>query len=255
VTAPDAQQARRERAPDATLAAAIDTAHAAAVDAAGADSVGAHLGVRGDDERVATHAFATTLPGYRGWYWAVSVTRAPRSRTVTVAEVVLLPGDDALLAPRWVPWEERIRPGDLTPGDVVPAPAEDDPRLVPGYLHSDDPAVEDVAFELGLGRERVMSREGRLDAAHRWNGGDHGPRAAMARHAPGHCGTCGFYLPLAGSLRAAFGVCGNEITDTDGQVVSAAFGCGAHSQAHVEPVPLGEAAEVVYDDGDEILPD
>lgn len=254
MTTPDAQQSRRERVPDAALAAAVGLAHDAAVDVAGADAVGEHLGVRSESERVATHAFAAELAGYRGWYWAVTVARAPRSRTVTVSEVVLLPGADALLAPLWVPWEERIRPGDLTPGDVVPPPAEDDPRLVPGYVHSDDPAVEDVAFELGLGRERVMSRDGRLDAAHRWNGGEHGPRTAMARHAPAHCGTCGFYLPLAGSLRAAFGVCGNDITNTDGQVVSAAYGCGAHSQAQVEPVPLGETAEIVYDDGDEILP-
>jgi hypothetical protein len=255
VTTPDAPQAGRTRAADAALAAAVDIAHAAAVDAAGADTVGEHLAVRGEGERLLTHAFAATLPGYRGWYWAVTLARAPRSRTITVDEVVLLPGDDALLAPQWVPWDERIRPGDLAPGDLVPPPAADDSRLVPGYLLSDDPAVEEVAFELGLGRERVMSREGRLDAAHRWNTGDHGPRTAMARHAPAHCGTCGFYLPLAGSLRAAFGVCGNEITDTDGQVVSAAYGCGAHSQAQVEPAALAEAAEVVYDDGDEILPD
>jgi hypothetical protein len=76
----------------------------------------------------------------------------------------------------------------------------------------------------------------------------------MARHAPGHCGTCGFYLPLAGSLRAAFGVCGNEITDSDGEVVSVEYGCGAHSQATVHPGSLAETTDVVYDDGDEILP-
>ena len=110
-----------------------------------------------------------------------------------------------------------------------------------------------MAFELGLGRERVLSREGRLDAADRWHDGDRGPDTAMARQAPAHCGTCGFFLPLAGSLRAGFGVCGNEVTDTDGQVVSVEYGCGAHSQAVVEAAPLGDAAEVVYDDGDEII--
>jgi hypothetical protein len=255
VTTPEAPQSSRERAVDTTLAAAVDVARAAVLAVTDAAAVGEHLGVRAEQERVATHAFAAEVPGYHGWYWAVTVARVSRSRTVTVDEVVLLPGGDALLAPVWVPWEERIRPGDLGPGDVVPPPAADDPRLVPGYLHSDDPAVEEVAFELGLGRERVMSREGRLDAAHRWQSGDHGPRTAMARHAPAHCGSCGFYLPLAGSLRAAFGVCGNEITDTDGQVVSVEFGCGAHSQVALHPVSLAEAAEIVYDDGDVILPD
>jgi hypothetical protein len=148
-----------------------------------------------------------------------------------------------------------VRPGDLGPGDLVPPPPADDPRLVPGYLLSDDPAVEAVAFELGLGRERVLSRDGRLLAAERWQEGDAGPHTAMARHAPAHCGTCGFYLPLAGSLGAGFGVCANEITDTDARVVSVEFGCGAHSQVAVVLTPLAEAAEVVYDDGERIEAD
>jgi Protein of unknown function (DUF3027) len=253
VTSPERPAAAVQHAADAVLAAAVEQARQAAL-ALGGDSVGEHLGVRGEEDRVATHAFAATLPGYGGWYWAVTVTRAPRSRTVTVDEVVLLPGADALLAPKWVPWEERVRPGDLSPGDLLPPPAPDDPRLVPGYLLSDDPAVEAVAFELGLGRSRVMSREGRLDAAQRWYAGDHGPRTSMARHAPGRCGTCGFYLSLAGSLSAGFGVCGNEVTEADGRVVSVEYGCGAHSEAQVELTPLGDVGEIVYDDGDEIVP-
>ncbi|MBN9620838.1 MAG: DUF3027 domain-containing protein, partial [Actinobacteria bacterium] len=151
---------------DATLAAAVELAREAAV-AAGGPSVGDHLGVRAEGDRVATHAFAADLPGYVGWYWAVTVARASRARVATVDEVVLLPGDGALLAPSWVPWQERVRPGDLSPGDLLPPPAPDDPRLAPGYLLSDDPAVEAVAFELGQGRERVLSREGRELAAER----------------------------------------------------------------------------------------
>jgi hypothetical protein len=77
----------------------------------------------------------------------------------------------------------------------------------------------------------------------------------MARNAPAHCGTCGFYLPLAGSLQAAFGVCGNEITDSDGQVVSVEYGCGAHSQVAVEVSAMAEPADLVYDDGEEISAD
>lgn len=232
---------------DAVLAAAVDIARAAAEDVA-PGMVGEHLGVRSETERVVTHAFASTLPGYRGWHWTVSLARAPRSRVVTVDEVVLLPGDDALLAPAWVPWEERVRPGDLSPGDLLPPPPGD-PRLVPGYLQSDDPAVEAVAFELGLGREQVMSREGRLEAAERWYTGQHGPDTPMARQAPARCGTCGFFLPLAGSLQAGFGVCGNEFTEADGAVVSVEYGCGAHSQTAVSASHEAPAAEVVYDDG------
>jgi hypothetical protein len=203
----------------------------------------------GQAPRIVTHAFAATLPGYTGWYWAVTLARAPRMKSATVDEVVLLPGADALLAPPWVPWQERLRPGDLSPGDLLP-PVTDDPRLVPAYIDSSDPAVEDVAFELGLGRARVMSREGRIDAAERWYDGDGGPESSMARQAPAHCGTCGFLLPLAGSLRAGFGVCGNEMTATDGRVVSVEFGCGAHSEAAVVVPSLAERTGEVYDDGD-----
>jgi hypothetical protein len=238
---------------DPVLAAAVDLARDAAL-AVGGDSVGDHLGVTAEEERIATHAFAATLPGYTGWYWAVTVARAPRAKVATVDEVVLLPGADALLAPAWVPWQERLRPGDLSPGDLLP-PVEDDPRLVPSYVDSGDPAVEAVAFELGLGRAHVMSRDGRLDTAERWYTGDSGPDTPMARQAPAHCGTCGFLLPLDGSLKAGFGVCGNEMTDTDGRVVSVEYGCGAHSEVVVVAPSLAEPSGVVFDDGPDLSGD
>jgi hypothetical protein len=237
-------------APDAVLAAAVELARSAAIEV-GDDSVGEHLGVQADADRIVTHTFTTTLPGYVGWHWAVTLVRAPRAKVATVDEVVLLPGEGALLAPEWVPWNERLRPGDLSPGDLLPADPND-PRLVPAYLDSGDPALEAVAFELGLGRARVMSREGRLDAAERWHEGEFGPDNPMARQAPGRCGTCGFLLPLAGSLQAGFGVCGNDITSADGRVVSVEFGCGAHSEAVVTVPPLSEPIGDVYDDGDMI---
>jgi hypothetical protein len=250
--APRSARARRASV-DAVLAGVVDRARAAAEEVAG-DEVGEHLGVDDGGERVVTHRFAATSPGYRGWYWAVTLARAPRAKVATVDEVVLLPGPEALLAPAWVPWSERLQPGDLGPGDLLPATA-DDPRLVPAYVDSGDPAVEEVAFELGLGRARVLSREGRLDAADRWHAGDGGPDTPMARQAPARCGTCGFLVPLAGSLRAAFGVCANEVTPVDGRVVSVEFGCGAHSEATAGLGPSAEPpAELVFDDGEDVVP-
>ncbi|MEO9140074.1 MAG: DUF3027 domain-containing protein, partial [Jatrophihabitans sp.] len=123
-------------APDVVLTDAVELARAAAV-AVGADAVGEHLGVRSEGERIVTHAFAATLPGYVGWYWAVTTARASRSREATVDEVVLLPGETALLAPMWVPWSDRVQAGDLSPGDLLP-PDPDDLRLVPAYTLSGD---------------------------------------------------------------------------------------------------------------------
>jgi hypothetical protein len=229
------------------LASAVPLARQAAEEVAGPHEVGAHVGYTLEDAAACTHLFETDTPGYRGWRWAVTVASAGGEHDVTVSEVVLLPGPDALTAPAWVPWQERVQAGDLGVGDLMPT-APDDPRLVPGYLASDDDAVEDTAMEVGLGRVRVMSRAARLDAASRWRGGEFGPRSDMARGAPGHCVTCGFYLPLAGSLSAAFGVCGNEIAPADGHLVHAEYGCGAHSEAEVEQVSPVLVADLIYDD-------
>ena len=254
--------------PGDVLLAAVEPARAAAVDTAGdPEQVGEHLGVvrehvapaTGDLPpevlgEVVTHTFASRLPGYVGWHWAVTLARVPGEAQVTVDEVVLLPGEQALLAPAWVPWQERLRPGDLSVGDVLPS-TEDDPRLVPSYAVEDDsaedPEAQVVAWEIGLGRERVMSAEGRSEAVGRWSAGDFGPRSAMARHAPGPCGTCGFWLPLAGSLRGRVGACGNGYSPADGRVVTVDYGCGAHSQA---TLLVEDATEVVtsarYDTAD-----
>jgi Protein of unknown function (DUF3027) len=237
---------------DAAGAAAIDLARDAVLD----DHVGGHLGTVAEADRVVTHFFECTLPGYRGWRWAVTVARVPRGRHVTVSETVLLPGDGALLAPSWVPWHERLQPGDLGVGDLMPTPS-DDVRLTPGYVLSDDPAVEEVSWELGLGRPRVMSRQGRSETAQRWYDGDHGPDAAISVAAPANarCGGCGFFLPLAGAMRPVFGVCGNMFAPDDGQVVSTDHGCGAHSEVMVEAVVQVDELPTVYDDGEvEALP-
>jgi hypothetical protein len=208
---------------------ALQVATRAAVEEAGEPGlVGDVVDVYAEDGIAVTARFQALVDGYRGWLWSVTIALLDADHP-TVSEVVLLPGPDALLAPAWVPWEQRIRSGDLGVGDLLPA-ASDDPRLVPGYLQSDDPAVEAVALELGLGRVRVLSREGREDAAERWHDGPVGPNDDMAVHAPASCATCAFYLPLAGSLGAGFGACGNEYSPADGRVVDAGYGCGAHSE-------------------------
>ncbi len=235
-----------EAVTDPALIAAVESARAAARVQAGAE-VGDHISVRAEDPSSATHLFDAAKPGYRGWRWAVTVAVAAPGEPVTVSEVVLLPGPDAMVAPRWVPWQDRVQAGDLGVGDLLPTDP-DDPRLAPGYVESDDPAVEAVALEVGLGRPRVLSRSGRLDAAERWLGGDFGPESDMARSAPGACGGCGFYLPVAGSLGAAFGVCGNEISPADGRAVHASYGCGAHSEAEVEQISPVLVADLIYDD-------
>ncbi len=227
--------------------AAVDAAREALLENVEVTDVGSHLGHDAEEERVTTHFFECVRRGYRGWRWSVTVVRAPRAKSVTIDEIVLLPGDEAIVAPTWVPWRERIQPGDLGPGDLLPT-EEDDPRLVPGYTAGDevvDPdSVKAVSDELGLGRPRVLSLEGRDLAAERWYDGSHGPDAPIAQSAPGNCGSCGFMVSLAGPLSRLFGVCANAYANDDGRVVSFDHGCGAHSEAQLHkrnlPQPLPE---------------
>ncbi|MFF9350905.1 DUF3027 domain-containing protein [Streptomyces sp. NPDC014734] len=262
-------RSRSARTPalDRLCAEAVDLARAAAEEAADPGAVGEHAGVIAEGDRVVTHFFECHLPGYRGWRWAVTVARASRAKNVTLDETVLLPGDDALLAPEWVPWSERLRPGDMGPGDLLPTQA-DDLRLEPGYTGEDEPppnsavsevsremadlvdtedaelttrpattgrgAIAALADELGMRRARVLSRYGLRQAAERWDEA-FGARTPMAQAAPASCVSCAFLVPLAGSLRQAFGVCANEFGPADGHVVSLSYGCGGHSEAAVMP--------------------
>jgi hypothetical protein len=222
---------------DAVLRDARELAHDAVVDEIGAALVGEHVAFAMDSERLGTHTFRCSDPAYVGWLWAVTVARAPRAKAASVCEIVLLPGPESLLAPPWVPWSERVRPGDLGVGDVLPTAPQDE-RLTAGFTGQDElDAIVDrddvrgmTGWEAGLTRPRVLSVFGRDDAAQRWDAGDFGPNAAMAEAAPKPCATCGFLVHIAGPFSREFGVCANEFAPADGRLVSLAYGCGAHSQ-------------------------
>jgi hypothetical protein len=197
------------------------------------EHVGDYISVEFDDEdRVATYLFEANLPGYTGWRWCATVAKVDEESEATICDLVVLPGPDALLAPDWIPYIDRIQPGDIGVGDIVPSSLTDT-RLVAGEqaLPTDEELDTAMAIELGFGRARVMSIEGRDQASKRWYEGDRGPQAPIAQSAPKPCHSCGFFLQMAGSLRSSFGVCANAISPEDARVVSVDHGCGAHSEA------------------------
>jgi Protein of unknown function (DUF3027) len=256
----------RSRPPvlDEICAQAVGVARAVAEDVAGPAQVGAVVGTEADGDRVVTHLFECLDPAYRGWRWAVTVARAARAKAVTVSESALLPGPDALLAPTWVPWRDRLQPGDLGVGDLLPA-YHDDERLVPvAALGGDDvpawsggddvPAWSggegDVGLAVGVpidGRKRVLSAIGRDETAERWYSTDHGPRTPLAHAAPATCATCGFFVPLSAPLGQLFGACANAYAPDDGRVVSVDHGCGAHSEV-VPPSGPDRSAPPIIDE-------
>ncbi|MEU6127506.1 DUF3027 domain-containing protein [Streptomyces sp. NPDC047123] len=279
---------RTPRTPDRLCAEAVGLARAAAEEAAAPGVVGEHVDVVVEGDRVVTHLFECKEFGYRGWRWAVTVARASRAKVVTLDETVLLPGPDALLAPEWVPWSERLRPGDMGPGDLLPTDAED-LRLEPGYSGEEEPppnsvvsqemaelveaedaevtpappaelpvapargSIAAVADELGMRRARVLSRYGLHVAADRWDEA-HGAKTPMAQAAPAACVSCGFLVRIGGSLGQAFGICANEFGPADGQVVSLSYGCGGHSEAAVMPKPPRPAPPVLDETRVDVMP-
>jgi hypothetical protein len=151
-----------------------------------------------------------------------------------------------------VPWKDRLRPGDLGVGDLLPV-EEGDERLIPGYAQVPESELDhegvdqQMVWEMGLGRRQVLSETGREQAAERWYNGEAGPRSPIATAAPDRCATCGFLTPLAGELRQMFGVCTNEYAPDDGKVVSLDHGCGAHSEVRT-PVSKTEPVGPVIDE-------
>ena len=260
----DVSPTLRSAKPDPVTVSAVDVARAALLEEVDASDVGDHLGHVVEGERLVTHQFACTRRGYRGWHWSVTIVRASRQKQVTVDEVVLVPGDEAIVAPAWIPYKERVQSGDLSPGDLLPV-EDDDPRLVPTYSFGDDPLdadelaqVRQVAKDLGLGRVRTLSPEGRDLAAERWYDGDGGPDSPLAQSAPAQCHSCGFLVRLAGPLSETFGVCANGSANDDGRVVSLDHGCGAHSEVQLakrhEPQPLpGHVYDTLFENGIEVI--
>ena len=211
--------------------------------------VGEYLGFAVEGENTLTHKFKCVDKAYFGWHWSVTLAVADDSSEVTVSEILLLPGEKAILAKPWVPWEQRVEPGDIGVGDVLPT-AADDVRLVPGYTGVDDLFEEKLTpqgWEVGLGRLRVLSVPGKDETAIRWYDGDRGPRAAIAEAVTDKCVSCGFYVAISGSLGQSFGVCTNKFAADDGKVVALDHGCGGHSEIVVDlhSIPTGG---MVFDD-------
>jgi len=229
----------------------IDIARSALAEVTDKSHIGAHIETLPTSEHTAIVTFVSTMPGYKNWKWLVMLSWLDASH-LTIDEVAMVPTDEALIAPAWVPWSQRVEAGDLGVGDELPYKAND-PALTPGYVEANVDVIDDQEtlrpfwWSLGLGRERVLSPTGRELAATRWTSGEYSGNAIMAKVAQGKCVTCGFFNPLAGSLGSAFGACTSAVSPADGKVVAANFGCGAHSETDVseESVP---SLDLVYDD-------
>nr|WP_256478239.1 DUF3027 domain-containing protein [Corynebacterium stercoris] len=205
--------------------AAVQAARRALEEVADGEEIGEHIGVTGLGENVATHRFAADVPGYSGWEWNAVVACATGSDWVTINEVALVPATGALEAPDWVPYSERLRPGDLGPGDIMELSPHDD------RVTEDSMSRHAITFP-GRETKRYLTEKGLSEAERRWRTGDFGPNSEFAEKATLYCRSCAFYLPMGEPVGDNFGVCTNEYS-ADGHVVAASYGCGAHSDTTV----------------------
>jgi len=99
--------------PKTFAAGSREQAHSEAV--AGAKALGYEPAVVGEfleavqeDEGLTSYLFESTLKGYAGWRWSITLYQAAANQSATVSEVLMVPGESSLLAPAWVPWSERL---------------------------------------------------------------------------------------------------------------------------------------------------
>lgn len=245
------------------------------------DAVGDFVDTIALPDGVVDFRFVCTMRGYEGWQWSVTLHYDAEAERWTVNESTLLPTDQALVPPQWIPWKDRLQPSDLSVTDSIGTP-QDDERLQEGVSeeaietadnvddHSlvndrdeDSDSNSDVLPDgtskedfrqavdmLHLSRRRVMTPEAIAQTAQRWYAGQHGSKSLSTKVADGNvCATCGFMIPLAGSLGTMFGVCANQWSPDDARVVAFDHGCGQHSDIEPpEPSTMWIQADPAYDD-------
>lgn len=85
----------------------LEVARAAAVENAGEKAISKFVELIDEGDGAFSFVFEAKLAGYQGWLWSVTLFDSGDAAP-TISEVVLLPGEQALLAPAWVPWSERL---------------------------------------------------------------------------------------------------------------------------------------------------
>lgn len=114
-------------------------------------------------DNVTDFRLAADVRGYEGWQWSVTLYHDAEVGTWTVNESSLVPTDDALVPPAWVPWKDRLEPTDLAPTDSI-GTDPDDPRLEGGFRKT-EPVAGATAGEDGTSAETAEQAEKATETA------------------------------------------------------------------------------------------
>ncbi len=141
-------------------------AREAAIAAAPKKTVGDFVEVIDEGDNTLTFLFESKQKGYVGWRWSVTIFQGESAPTVS--EVLLMPGSDSLVAPKWIPWSERLADYkalqlELEAQAALDAAGDDDEDS-DDQLDEDEVADQDAAESIFDGSE-IEPEEYALDEA------------------------------------------------------------------------------------------
>lgn len=94
------------------LLESVQLAESALAEVTDAELVGELIGAVDEGEGVYSLCFASLGDGYHDWRWNVTLCKVVDAASDTAApsvlECELVPGPDSLVAPKWIPWAERL---------------------------------------------------------------------------------------------------------------------------------------------------
>ncbi|OZG62309.1 hypothetical protein BLEM_0855 [Bifidobacterium lemurum] len=193
------------------------------------------------DDHVTDYRFQSNVRGYEGWQWSVTLYHDEELDNWTVNESSLVPTDQALMPPAWIPWKDRLEPTDLSPTDAI-GTEPDDPRLEAGVVESEaDAAGGDVVSDGTAGAGGEAAESGDASA----NGGDGSFRATE----PAAGGESADGVEPSGDAESMGGpaeVAGESVTEPgDGVDAGSAGETGAAdgAEAVTSPEDVAEAVE------------
>lgn len=122
-------------------------AHAVAITVADEEGqVGGFVQAVDLEDNVTDFRFESRVRGYEGWQWSVTLYHDVELDHWTVNESSLVPTDKALRPPKWIPWKDRLEPGDLAVTDSI-GTDPDDPRMEDGFRKTLDNGSDERGTE------------------------------------------------------------------------------------------------------------
>ena len=141
-----------------------DAARAMAVEAAEDENgVGEFVEAIDAGDGITDYRFVSLMRGYEGWQWSVTMFHDVERDTWTVNESTLIPMEQALRPPEWIPWKDRLLPTDLSVTDSI-GTDPDDPRLEEGFRATAEAETGDTRVSDARDVE-AAGAPGKVDAA------------------------------------------------------------------------------------------